>query len=191
MEPLGVERETVGVASFEDVFAAEFRPLYRYLRRRVGAAVAEDLAEGAFATAFANWERLDPTRPARPWLYGIAANLLRRYWRDERRMLRAYARSGVDPVLGEDDEAVAHLDTDVDRRALAAALAELRPRDREILMLHAWAELSDSEIAAALSLPVGTVKSRLHRTRERLRNQLDSEGQVAVKPLNSRAEGRR
>ena len=188
MEPLGDERETVGVASFEDVFAAEFRPLYRYLRRRVSAAAAEDLAEAAFATAFASWERLDPARPVRPWLYGIAANLLRRYWRDERRMLRAYARTGVDPVLAEEDEAIAHLDADADRRALVAALAELRPRDREILLLHAWAELSDSEIAAALSLPVGTVKSRLHRTRERLRNRLDPDGQVAVKPSSSPAE---
>ena len=66
MEPLRVERETVGVASFEDVFVAEFRPLYRYLRRRVGAAVVEDLAEAAFATAFANWERsIPPARPVR------------------------------------------------------------------------------------------------------------------------------
>ena len=83
------------MASFEDVFAAEFRPLYRYLRRRVGAAVAEDLAEAAFATAFASWERLDPARPARPWLYGIAANLLSRYWREERRMLRATTAEGL------------------------------------------------------------------------------------------------
>jgi len=188
LEPLGHERETVAVASFDEVFAAEFRPLYRYLGRRVSAAVAEDLAEAAFATAFANWERLDPSRPARPWLYGIAANLLRHYWRDERRMLRAYARTGVDPLLGEEDEAIAHLDADAHRRALAAALAELRPRDREILLLHAWAELSDSEIAAALSLPVGTVKSRLHRTRERLRNRLDPDGQVAVKTSSSPSE---
>lgn len=176
------------MASFEDVFAAEFRPLYRYLRRRVGEAGAEDLAEATFATAFANWERLDPDRPVRPWLYGIAANLLRHQWRDERRMLRAYARTGVDPVLADDDEAVARVDARAQQQALAAALAELRASDREILLLHAWAELSDSEIAAALSLPPGTVKSRLHRTREQLRNRLDPDRQIAVKASSTPAK---
>lgn len=151
LEPSRSERETVGATPFEDVFAAEFGPLFRYLRRRVGEAGAEDLAEATFATAFANWERLDPDRPLRPWLYGIAANLLRHHWRDERRMLRAYARSGVDPVLADDDEAAARVDAGAQRRALAAALAELRPGEREILLPHAWAELSDSEIADSLA----------------------------------------
>lgn len=188
MEPLRSEREIAGVASFEDVFAAEFGPLFRYLRRRVGEAGAEDLAEATFATAFANWGRLDPGRPVRPWLYGIAANLLRHQRRDERRMLRAYARTGVDPVLANDDEALARADARAQQRALAAALAELRSRDREILLLHAWAELSDSEIADALSLPPGTVKSRLHRMRERLRNRLDPDGQIAVKASSTPAK---
>ena len=57
------------------------------------------------------------------------------------------------------------LDADAQQRALAAALAALRPEEREVILLHAWAGLSDDEIAAALALPVGTVKSRLHRTR--------------------------
>jgi RNA polymerase sigma-70 factor (ECF subfamily) len=174
--------------SFESGFEAEFTPLYRYLRRRVGAAVADDLAAETFAIAYANWERFDETRPLRPWLYGIAANLVRHYWRDERRMLRAFARTGVDPVLSEEDETAARIDADVRRRELAAALADLRPRDREILLLHAWAELSDSEIAAALSLPVGTVKSRLHRTRGRLRNRLDADGQAAAKTFSATPE---
>ena len=47
---------------FDEAFATELGPLYRYLRRRVGAAAAEDLAAATFATAFANWDRLDPTR---------------------------------------------------------------------------------------------------------------------------------
>src|SRR6266540_2491139 len=119
-----------------------------------------------------NWERFDFVRPVRPWLYGIAANLVRHHWRDERRMLRAYARTSSDPVLADDSDALDRVEARASRRELAAALAELRPRDREILLLHAWAELSDAEIAAALSLPIGTVKSRLHRTRERLRNRL-------------------
>jgi DNA-directed RNA polymerase specialized sigma24 family protein len=90
--------------SFEEAFEAEFASLHRYLRRRVGASAADDLAAQTF------------------------------------------------------------------------------------LLLHAWAELSDSEIAAALSLPVGTVKSRLHRVGRRLRNRLGPERQIAVKASSSPVE---
>jgi RNA polymerase sigma-70 factor (ECF subfamily) len=95
-------------------------------------------------------------------------------------MLRAYARTGIDPVLAQEDEAVERADADARHRELAAALAGLRRDEHEILLLHAWAELTDSEIADALDLPVGTVKSRLSRTREKLRNQLPEVGQEAV-----------
>lgn len=89
-------------------------------------------------------------------------------------MLRAYARApGSIPTFAEDVVAD-------DRRELAAALAELRPDEREILLLTAWAELTDAEIADALSLPVGTVKSRLSRAREKLRNRLEPVGQEAI-----------
>ena len=114
--------------SFDAAFAAEFAPLHRYLARRVGAAAADELAAETFAVAFRRWDRLDPERPVRPWLYGIAANLMRHHWRKERRMLRAYARTGVDPVFAEDAPAE-------DTRELAAALAELRRDEREILLL--------------------------------------------------------
>jgi RNA polymerase sigma-70 factor, ECF subfamily len=166
--------------SFDDAFEAEFAPLHRYLARRLGASAADDLAAETFAVAFRNWDRLDPARPVRPWLYGIAANLVRHHWRKERRMLRAYARTGVDPVLAEEEGTVERVDAELRHRELADALAALRPDEREILLLHAWAELSDSEIAGALDLPLGTVKSRLSRTRERLRNQLGGIGQKAV-----------
>ena len=159
--------------SFDEAFAAEFAPLHRYLARRVGANAADELAAETFTVAFRSWDRLDPARPVRPWLYGIAGNLVRHHWRKERRMLRAYARTEVDPVSTEDEPAE-------DTRELAAALAELRPDEREILLLHAWAELTDTEIAAALGIPAGTVKSRLSRTREKLRNRLDPVGQEAV-----------
>jgi RNA polymerase sigma-70 factor, ECF subfamily len=159
--------------SFDEAFAAEFAPLHRYLARRVGAAEADELAAETFTVAFRNWSRLDPERPVRPWLYGIAANLMRHHWRKERRMLRAYARTGVDPVWTEDEPAG-------EARELAAALAELRRDEREILLLTAWAELTDIEIADALGLPVGTVKSRLSRAREKLRNRLGEVGQEPV-----------
>jgi RNA polymerase sigma factor (sigma-70 family) len=166
--------------SFEDAFEAEFGSLHRYLARRLGGATADDLAAETFAVAFRSWDRLDPARPVRPWLYGIAANLVRHHWRKERRMLRAYARTGIDPVLAQDDESVERADADVRHRELATALAGLRRDEREVLLLHAWAELTDSEIADALDVPVGTVKSRLSRTCERLRNQLTEVGQEAV-----------
>lgn len=175
--------------SFEAVFEAESPALHRYLRRRVGISAAEDLTAATFATAYSKWSRFNATRPVRPWLYGIAANFARHHWRDERRMLRAYARTGVDPVLAEEDAAVDRVDADAQRRELAAALASLRPRDREILLLHAWADLTDTEIASALSLPLGTVKSCLHRTRERLRNQLSSDGQPVPNARLATTEG--
>ena len=166
--------------SFDAAFRAEFAPLHRYLARRVGPASADELAAETFAVAFRNWDRLDPARPVRPWLYGIAANLMRHHWRKERRMLRAYARSGVDPVFADEDAAVERADAEARHRELAAALAELRKDEREILLLHAWADLTDSEIADALGIAVGTVKSRLSRTREKLRNRLEPVGQEPV-----------
>lgn len=166
--------------SFDAAFEAEFASLHRYVARRLGASAADDLAAETFAVAFRNWDRLDPERPVRPWLYGIAANLMRHHWRNERRMLRAYARTGVDPVLPEEDDAVERADADARHRGLATALAGLRRDEREILLLHAWAELSDSEIAEALAVPLGTVKSRLSRAREKLRNRLGEVGQEAI-----------
>jgi RNA polymerase sigma-70 factor (ECF subfamily) len=177
--------------SFDAAFASEFRPLHRYLRRRVGDAAAEDLAAATFATAYANWDRLDPERPVRPWLYGIAANLLRHHWRSESRELRAYSRTGVDPVASPEDIAIEHAEAAQGLRRLAEALAELRAEDREILLLHSWVSMSDREIAEALELPIGTVKSRLHRVRERLRNRLDASGQMQSKTLTQRPKEQR
>ena len=167
--------------------AASSRPIHRYIRRRVGRDAADDVSAATFAAAYADWGRFDPARPIRPWLYGIATNLLRRHHRDEERKLRAYARTGVDPVSSPDEsEVVRRLDANAQQRALAVALADLRPDEREVLLLHAWAELSDEEIAAALSLPLGTVKSRLHRTRQRLRNQLEAIGESANETISIR-----
>jgi RNA polymerase sigma-70 factor (ECF subfamily) len=177
--------------SFAAVFEAEFAPLHRYLERRVGSAVAEDLTAETFTIAYRRWDALQPERPIKPWLYGIAANLLRHHWRAERRMLRAYARIGQDRVFENTHEMPEELQVRAARQPLAAALADLRREEREVLLLNAWADLSDIEIAQALSLPVGTVKSRLSRARAQLRNHLAASGQLGVSSVIATVEEKR
>lgn len=134
-----------------------------------------------FAIAFRSRGRYDRgAADARPWLFGIAANLARRHSRTERRRLRAYARTGVDPLGDDVGDSDRRLDALAAGPALAAALAALRPGEREVLLLFAWADLSYEEIAAALGVPIGTVRSRLSRARGRVRELLAPTGQLSV-----------
>lgn len=164
---------------FGAIFDRHFDAIHRYLSRRVGESIADDLAAQTFTEAFAHRERYDVDRPdSRPWLYGIASNLLRRHHRTEVRQLRAYARSGIDPVIDPDLEAVAErLDADSAGPSIAAALATLNHGDREVLLLYAWADLSYLDISHALDIPIGTVRSRLNRARRVMRKQLGQIGQ--------------
>lgn len=168
-------------SAFAAIFDRHFAEIERYLARRVGSDLACDLAADTFVVAFRSRQRYDPAAAdARPWLFGIAANLLRRHWRTERRRLRAYARTGVDPLIDDVVEADRRLDALAAGPALAGALASLSAPEREVLLLFAWAELSYEEIAVALAIPVGTVRSRLSRARGRVRELLAPSGQVAV-----------
>lgn len=159
--------------SFEQAFESEFARLHRYVNRSVGRDAADEITAQTFATAYASWERYDQQRQVRPWLYGIASNLTRHYWRGEERRLRAYAKAADDePSVDETQNIVTRLDARAKYSALAKLLTKLNPKDRDILLLHAWADLTDPEIAISLSIPVGTVKSRLSKTRARLRREL-------------------
>ena len=163
-------------AAFATIFDRHHDAIHGFLRRRLDAAIAEDLAAETFARALHGVARYEHDRAdALPWLYGIAANLARRHRRTELRRLRAYARTGVDPLADDHGDAPARLDAAAAGPRLAAALAALRPDDRDALLLLAWAELSYDEIAAALKVPVGTVRSRLHRARRVLRAHLEPE----------------
>ena len=158
-------------ADFAALFDRHAAAIHRYLARRVGTTVADDVLGQTFLIAYERRGSYDRTRPdARPWLYGIAGNLVRRHQRDEVRQYQALARTGVDPVLECHASRVAdRVDAGAWSRDLAAALADLAPPDRDVLLLFAWAQLSYPEIAAALDIPVGTVRSRLHRARGAVR----------------------
>jgi RNA polymerase sigma factor (sigma-70 family) len=160
---------------FAGIFDRHHGELYRYLRSRVGAGLAADLAAETFVTAFARRGAYRPEGPdARPWLYGIAHNLLRNHLRHEQRRLNAYARHGAEPLadaaaLAEFSLADARADAAAVRSRLAQILAEMRAGDRDALLLFAWADMSYAEVAQALGIPVGTVRSRLNRARRQLR----------------------
>jgi RNA polymerase sigma-70 factor (ECF subfamily) len=172
-----IARSADAPESFATLFDRHAAALHRYIARRAGPSVAEDLVAQAFLVAFERRARYDTGRPdARPWLYGIATNLLRRHHRDEATMLRAYARTGTDPVTtGCPAERVAdRVDAGATFGRLAALIADLPTRERDVLLLYAWADLDPDEIGRALDIPAGTVRSRLHRARKRLRPAIEA-----------------
>ena len=167
---------------FEVLFDRHYDAIWRYHSRRAGPALADELASETFVRAFAGRARYDPAHlDARPWLYGIATNLLRKHARAEARRRRAYARAAEpDETSGGLEGADGRADAAIRGPAVAAALARLQPRDRETLLLLAWTELDYEGIAIATSVPVGTVRSRLHRARRHLRIELELEPAPAI-----------
>ena len=160
---------------FAALFDRYFAALHGYAARRLGGAGGDDVAAETFLVAFRQRDRFDPARgTVRAWLYGIATNLIREHRRAEERGYRAYARAAAEPAYsGDVDRADARVTAEAARDSLVAALAGLPPGDRDVLLLVVWGQLSHEEVASALGIPVGTVGSRLHRVRRRLRAALN------------------
>lgn len=185
-----ISQSVADPACFSVIFERHFDVLYGYLARRVGHETASDLASEVFAVAFRRRAAFGVDQVnARPWLFGVASNLVRNHARTERRQLRAYSRTGVDPVMS-DAEADADQRIDAERAGptIAWALLHLRDDDREVLLLFAWAALTYEEIAQSLGLPIGTVRSRLARARRQLRELLAPNGQLKVVDAEGRDE---
>ncbi len=154
---------------FEEIFERHYDAILRYGRQRVGHDVGEEIAARTMVIAFDRRASFDGRiRSARPWLYGIAINLIRHHVRDERVHMAAIARLPIDPDLG-DEETLDRLDAERRRPWLLDALLQLRPVDRDAFTLLALSDLSYPEIATALGVPEGTVGSRIHRARQTLR----------------------
>ena len=178
-----IEASLGSPAVFGLVFDRYATTLHRYLSRRVGAGDADALMGEAFRIAFERRASYDTARAnARPWLYGIATNLVARHWRSEGRRRSATARLGGLRPPG-DDAAEWATDAVVASARLpevVAAVRRLPDAERDTLLLYAWEDLGYDEIAAALGIPVGTVRSRLNRARRRLRELAPAGGEHLV-----------
>jgi len=134
--------------------------------------LAEDATATVFLEAWRKRRRLTlTTDSAVPLLLGVATNVLRQHWRGRRRYAAAVERvrnAAPAALPGHEDEAIARVDAVRQLRDGGAAIRALPWREREVLALIAWGELTYEETAAALSVPVGTVRSRLARARSRL-----------------------
>jgi RNA polymerase sigma factor (sigma-70 family) len=155
---------------FEVIFDRHAARVLRYLRLRVGDDLAGELTAETFAQAFHHRQRYDPARgSAIPWLYGIASNPLRMHWRTEQRRLRAYAQAAV---RQPDNVSMDRIEVGSLAPGLSEGLLALSRGEREVLLLHAWAELSQEEIADVLAISPGAVRKRLHRARAALAQRL-------------------
>jgi RNA polymerase sigma factor (sigma-70 family) len=149
--------------AFMEVISRHEVAVGTYLARRAGRDAAEDLLGDVWAAAFESRRTYDRSfAEARPWLYGVALNQLRRYWRSRPAEdlvpdVTTLAK-GWDPWPAVD----ARVDT---QTVLRAALAKLKPEEREVLTLVAWEDLTVAEAARVLGMPAGTGRRLLHQAR--------------------------
>jgi RNA polymerase sigma factor (sigma-70 family) len=171
-----VRRSTRGDAkAFGELFWRHNGAVHGYMARRAGRDVADDLVAEVWLRAFRSRSKFDLHYPdARPWLYGIARNVLSSHWRQLTKAppLVPAAISDPWPELEE------RLDENEQRVALLKALDMLTNEEREVLLLVAWEQLSAAAIALMLDVPASTVRNRLHRARVCMRSGLEADCEV-------------
>lgn len=153
-------------------------PLLGFLYRMTGGdrVLAEDMAQESFLRVIRSIGSYQYPRPFKPWLYAIATNIARDYYkRVDYRITVGFSDQAVESPLDSRDQPEARLLEKDEERHIAAALAGLPEHQREAVVLRYYQELSLAEIADALSIPVGTVKSRLSLGLSRLKTLLEKQ----------------
>ena len=150
--------------AFEELFDRYREPIWRFFRRREpDARRSEELSQEAFLAVLRNASRYESRSSFRSYLFGIAFNLLASSRREQRREMAA-PLDAIDIAAPGCDAATLLW--------VREGLAGLDEKDREVLMLREYEQLSYDEIAAVAGIPVGTVRSRLFRARLALREKL-------------------
>lgn len=168
-EPALVERARTSAEAFAELYRRHYSAIAGYIYRRIGdAGIAEDLTADVFLAALRSlrsyrWRGIG----WRSWLYAIATNACHRWLRRNRRRIRTQGTVSVDPPWNPGDGGTA-IEAKLARRAMLA----LSPKLQAVAALHYLEGLSVEAVAAILRVRVGTVKSRLSRAREALREEL-------------------
>ena len=172
-EALMLEFQAGSRAAFEELFARYRKPLYGFFGRRLNNSErAEDLTQETFLAVIRAVSRYEPRASVRTYLYGIALKLLAA----ERRTV--FRNSAWSSALG-----LGTTEPNTDRTPdsvlwIGQAMERLDASDREILMLREYEQLSYSEIAELLRIPLNTVRSRLFRSRLALKSYLESDART-------------
>jgi RNA polymerase sigma-70 factor (ECF subfamily) len=161
-------RSVVEPAAFAGIFERHASAVGGYARRRVGLDAVDDVLSETFLIAFRKRSSFVGEESARPWLLGIATRVIHRYRSSEERQWRASVAEPAQVVASHEASSDAALDASSAMRRLGPRIAALSPRERDVLLLFAWEGLTYEQIAAALSIPIGTVRSRLNRVRQKL-----------------------
>ncbi|MCT2278082.1 RNA polymerase sigma factor [Micromonospora chalcea] len=169
-----VKGSLVDPARFGLLYERHAKVLHGYAYRRLGQEAAEDVVAETFMKAFRARRTYDLShRDARPWFFAIAAREIARHHRVEQARYRLLLRSAVDRAEEcHADQVADTASAQMLRRPLIEALTRLTRRERDVLLMIAWADLTYEEVARALELPLGTVRSRLHRARQKIRKYL-------------------
>ncbi|MBC7594962.1 MAG: sigma-70 family RNA polymerase sigma factor [Kineosporiaceae bacterium] len=157
---------------FATIFDRHIQAVYRFAASRSDRRGAEDVASEAFTIAFANRHKFRPSASARPWLIGIAINVMRKRRDHGHLAKRTLEKFCIGEIAYSQDPLtlIEQTETEASTRAqVAEALLSLADRDREALLLFTWDDLSYEDIAECLSVPLGTVRSRIHRARAHVR----------------------
>jgi RNA polymerase sigma factor (sigma-70 family) len=163
----GIARGESESLRFSALFDEHADAIYNYCcRRTANRADAEDLLSAVFLQAWKRRARM-PANEELPWLYGIATNVIRNHRRSQRRFANLVARISREPTREAQD--VESRDEDGLAERLVEAVGRLRGAEQDVFVLCAWQGLSYEDTAKALGIPVGTVRSRLSRARQRLR----------------------
>src|SRR2546421_6683387 len=138
---------------------------------------AEDVVSDAFLKAYDRIRSFDADRPFEPWFYRLLVNLAI----DHRRRARRAETIEQAPGTLNADAATAR----DEQLALAQHIQRLPRVERAVLLLHYYLDLDEAAIAGVLECPIGTVKSRLHRARERMRRSLTADPAEAWMPRSA------